>query len=68
MTKKLIGTLGALAIAASSVTFANAAVGIGQTWRLVGIYTMAAAYAGIAGGLLTQTSAFTSRKAIRSRV
>ncbi|WP_284701183.1 MULTISPECIES: branched-chain amino acid ABC transporter permease [Rhodoplanes] len=40
------------------------AVGIGQTWRLVGIYTLAAAYAGVAGGLLTQTTAFTSLESL----
>lgn len=38
----------------------SAAVGIAVNWRLVAIYTIAAAYAGIAGALLTQTSAFAS--------
>jgi branched-chain amino acid transport system permease protein len=37
-----------------------AAIGIGVNWRLVAIYTVAAAYAGIAGALLTQTTAFAS--------
>ncbi len=38
----------------------SAAVGIAVNWRLVAIYTVAAAYAGIAGALLTQTTAFAS--------
>jgi branched-chain amino acid transport system permease protein len=38
----------------------SAAVGIAVNWRLVAIYTIAAAYAGIAGALLTQTTAFAS--------
>jgi branched-chain amino acid transport system permease protein len=37
-----------------------AAVGIPVNRRLIAIYTIAAAYAGIAGALLTQTTAFTS--------
>lgn len=37
-----------------------AAVGIAVNWRLVAIYTIAAFYAGIAGALLTQTTAFAS--------
>ncbi|MBO0741258.1 MAG: branched-chain amino acid ABC transporter permease [Hyphomicrobiaceae bacterium] len=37
-----------------------AAVGIPVNGRLVAIYTIAAGYAGVAGGLLTQTTAFTS--------
>ena len=37
-----------------------AAIGIPVNWRLVAIYTVAAGYAGIAGGLLTQTTAFAS--------
>lgn len=36
------------------------AVGIAVNWRLVAIYTLAAGYAGIAGGLLAQTQAFAS--------
>ena len=36
------------------------AIGIGVNWRLVAIYTVAAAYAGIAGALLTQTAQFCS--------
>jgi branched-chain amino acid transport system permease protein len=36
------------------------AIGIGVNWRLVAIYTISAAYAGIAGALLTQTTAFAS--------
>jgi branched-chain amino acid transport system permease protein len=36
------------------------AIGIAINWRLVAIYTIAAGYAGIAGALLTQTTAFTS--------
>jgi branched-chain amino acid transport system permease protein len=36
------------------------AIGIAINWRLVAIYTISAAYAGIAGALLTQTTAFTS--------
>ncbi len=35
-------------------------IGISVNYRLVAIYTVAAAYAGIAGALLTQTTAFTS--------
>jgi branched-chain amino acid transport system permease protein len=38
----------------------SAAVGIAVNWSLVAIYTIAAAYAGIAGALLTQTTAFAS--------
>jgi branched-chain amino acid transport system permease protein len=37
-----------------------AAIGIPVNARLVAIYTIAAGYAGIAGALLTQTTAFTS--------
>jgi branched-chain amino acid transport system permease protein len=37
-----------------------AAVGIPVKWRLVAIYTIAAGFAGIAGALLTQTTAFCS--------
>ncbi len=37
-----------------------AAVGIPVNGRLVAIYTIAAGYAGVAGALLTQTTAFTS--------
>jgi branched-chain amino acid transport system permease protein len=37
-----------------------AAVGIPVKWRLVSIYTLSAFFAGIAGGLLTQTTAFCS--------
>jgi branched-chain amino acid transport system permease protein len=37
-----------------------AAVGIPVKWRLVAIYTISAGFAGIAGALLTQTSAFCS--------
>jgi len=36
------------------------AIGIPVNWRLVAIYTLAAGYAGIAGGLLAQTTAFAS--------
>jgi branched-chain amino acid transport system permease protein len=36
------------------------AIGIPVNWRLVAIYTVAAGYAGIAGGLLAQTTAFAS--------
>jgi len=36
------------------------AIGIPVDWRLVAIYTVAAGYAGIAGGLLAQTTAFAS--------
>ena len=36
------------------------AVGIAVNWRLVAIYTLAAGYAGTAGGLLAQTQAFAS--------
>jgi branched-chain amino acid transport system permease protein len=36
------------------------AIGIPVKWRLVGIYTFAAGIAGIAGALLTQTTAFCS--------
>jgi branched-chain amino acid transport system permease protein len=36
------------------------AIGIPVNWRLVAIYTIAAGYAGIAGGLLAQTTAFAS--------
>lgn len=37
-----------------------AAIGIPVKWRLVSIYTIAAFFAGIAGALLTQTTAFCS--------
>jgi branched-chain amino acid transport system permease protein len=37
-----------------------AAVGIPVKWRLVAIYTLSAFFAGIAGALLTQTTAFCS--------
>jgi len=37
-----------------------AAVGIPVKWRMVAIYTIAAGFAGIAGALLTQTTAFCS--------
>jgi branched-chain amino acid transport system permease protein len=36
------------------------AIGIAVNWRLVAIYTISAGYAGIAGALLTQTTAFAS--------
>jgi branched-chain amino acid transport system permease protein len=36
------------------------AIGIAVNWRLVAVYTVAAGYAGVAGALLTQTSAFAS--------
>lgn len=36
------------------------AIGIGVSWRLVAVYTLAAAYAGIAGALLTQSTQFCS--------
>jgi branched-chain amino acid transport system permease protein len=36
------------------------AIAIPVNWRLVAIYTVAAGYAGIAGGLLAQTTAFAS--------
>jgi branched-chain amino acid transport system permease protein len=38
----------------------SSAVGIPLKWRLVAIYTIAAFFAGIAGALLTQTTAFCS--------
>jgi branched-chain amino acid transport system permease protein len=38
----------------------TAAIGIPVNGRLVAIYTMAAAYAGVAGGLLAQTTQFVS--------
>jgi branched-chain amino acid transport system permease protein len=38
----------------------SAAVGIAVNWRLVAVYTLSAAYAGVAGGLLAQTQAFAS--------
>src|ERR1700733_12334280 len=38
----------------------SAAVGIPVKWRLVAIYTISAGFAGIAGALLTQTTAFCS--------
>ncbi len=41
-------------------TLRAAAVGIPVNWRLVAIYTISAGFAGIAGGLLTQTTAFCS--------
>jgi branched-chain amino acid transport system permease protein len=36
------------------------AIGIPVKWRMVSIYTVSAGFAGIAGGLLTQTTAFCS--------
>jgi branched-chain amino acid transport system permease protein len=38
----------------------SSAVGIAVNWRLVAIYTLAAGYAGLAGGVLAQTQAFAS--------
>jgi len=38
----------------------SSAVGIAVNWRLVAIYTFAAGYAGLAGGVLAQTQAFAS--------
>jgi branched-chain amino acid transport system permease protein len=38
----------------------SAAVGIAVNWRLVAVYTLSAAYAGVAGALLAQTQAFAS--------
>jgi branched-chain amino acid transport system permease protein len=42
----------------------TAAIGIPVTGRLVGIYTLAAAYAGVAGALLAQTTQFVSLDAL----
>jgi branched-chain amino acid transport system permease protein len=36
------------------------AIGVAVNWRLVAIYTISAFYAGVAGALLTQTTAFAS--------
>jgi branched-chain amino acid transport system permease protein len=41
-------------------TLRASAIGIPVNWRLVAIYTVAAGFAGIAGALLTQTTAFCS--------
>src|ERR1700677_554750 len=41
-------------------TLRAAAIGIPVKWRLVAIYTVSAGFAGIAGALLTQTTAFCS--------
>src|SRR5262252_1418820 len=41
-------------------TLRAAAIGIPVKWRLVSIYTVSAGFAGIAGALLTQTTAFCS--------
>lgn len=41
-------------------TLRASAIGIPVKWRLVAIYTVAAGFAGIAGALLTQTTAFCS--------
>jgi branched-chain amino acid transport system permease protein len=41
-------------------TLRAAAIGIPVKWRLVAIYTISAGFAGIAGALLTQTTAFCS--------
>ena len=38
----------------------SSAVGIAVNWRLVAIYTLSAAYAGLAGAVLAQTQAFAS--------
>jgi branched-chain amino acid transport system permease protein len=38
----------------------SSAVGIAVNWRLVAVYTLAAGYAGLAGGVLAQTQAFAS--------
>ena len=42
------------------------AIGIPVNGRLVAIYTLAAGYAGVAGALLTQTTAFASLACSRS--
>src|SRR5262249_47151157 len=41
-------------------TLRAAAIGIPVKWRLVAIYTVSGGFAGIAGALLTQTTAFCS--------
>jgi len=41
-------------------TLRAAAIGVPVKWRLVAIYTVSAGFAGIAGALLTQTTAFCS--------
>jgi branched-chain amino acid transport system permease protein len=41
-------------------TLRSSAVGIAVNWRLVAIYTLAAAYAGLAGAMLAQTQSFAS--------
>jgi len=41
-------------------TLRASAIGVPVKWRLVAIYTVSAGFAGIAGGLLTQTTAFCS--------
>jgi len=41
-------------------TLRAAAIGVPVRWRLVAIYTVSAGFAGIAGALLTQTTAFCS--------
>jgi branched-chain amino acid transport system permease protein len=45
-------------------TLRASAIGINVNWRLVAIYTVSAGYAGIAGALLTQTTAFASLEAL----
>lgn len=41
-------------------TLRASSIGIDVNWRLIAIYTIAAAYAGVAGALLTQTTQFCS--------
>jgi branched-chain amino acid transport system permease protein len=45
-------------------TLRASAIGINVNWRLIAIYTLSAGYAGIAGALLTQTTAFASLEAL----
>jgi branched-chain amino acid transport system permease protein len=47
-------------LAVKGNTLRASAIGIPVNWRLVAVYTIAAGYAGIAGGLLAQTTAFAS--------
>ena len=57
---RLLAVRPVAARASRAIRCAPRAVGIPVKWRLVAIYTAAAGFAGIAGALLTQTTAFCS--------
>lgn len=65
LARRIVGSpFGLALLAIKGNPLRASAIGIGSDRRLIGIYTLAAAYAGIAGGLLTQTTAFTSLESL----